>query len=267
MGVPNSAQSASDPSEIPDGATTFEGPRGGTYYVTTDDLVDEAVMQNMDEVMVQADDVLFDHAEQMAGASATEINQEARPEIEDTIRDFVTEELGMEHSGELDDRQLDQFNEAIAEATDNIMESIGLTEQDLHTMGIQTEPEPDPEFYSDDEKLRDDWEKRLERDEDPCWEGYTMVGTKENGDPRCVPEEEAENYDPDKSAGVDAETIKRDVWENLRTLYPDETLEEHDEYTDVEATDPELTEGVETEEEYDEMQEEIAAEIEDMVEF
>jgi len=24
--------------------------------------------------------------------------------------------------------------------------------------------------------------------EDPCWEGYTMVGTKPNGDPRCVPD-------------------------------------------------------------------------------
>jgi hypothetical protein len=27
-------------------------------------------------------------------------------------------------------------------------------------------------------------------DADPCWEGYTMVGTDENGDPRCVPSDE-----------------------------------------------------------------------------
>jgi len=26
--------------------------------------------------------------------------------------------------------------------------------------------------------------------EDPCWEGYTMVGTKPNGDPRCVPDDD-----------------------------------------------------------------------------
>lgn len=27
-------------------------------------------------------------------------------------------------------------------------------------------------------------------DADPCWEGHTMVGTDENGDPRCVPSDE-----------------------------------------------------------------------------
>ena len=27
-------------------------------------------------------------------------------------------------------------------------------------------------------------------DADPCWEGYTMVGTDENGDPRCVPDDD-----------------------------------------------------------------------------
>ena len=27
-------------------------------------------------------------------------------------------------------------------------------------------------------------------DEDPSWEGYTMVGTDENGDPRCVPDDD-----------------------------------------------------------------------------
>ena len=32
-------------------------------------------------------------------------------------------------------------------------------------------------------------------DEDPCWEGYTMVGTQENGDPRCVPEDEVPDAD------------------------------------------------------------------------
>jgi hypothetical protein len=31
--------------------------------------------------------------------------------------------------------------------------------------------------------------------EDPCWEGYTMVGTDENGDPRCVPSDEVPDAD------------------------------------------------------------------------
>lgn len=43
-----------------------------------------------------------------------------------------------------------------------------------------------------------------EDEEDPCWEGYTMVGKKtdENGNevPNCVPEEDAEDYDPNESA-------------------------------------------------------------------
>ena len=35
-------------------------------------------------------------------------------------------------------------------------------------------------------------------EEDPCWDGYTMVGTKmKNGEevPNCVPDDEVENYD------------------------------------------------------------------------
>ena len=50
-----------------------------------------------------------------------------------------------------------------------------------------------------DKGVRRDYQERMEKDEDPCWEGYTMVGTKENGDPRCVPDDEVEDYDPDKS--------------------------------------------------------------------
>jgi hypothetical protein len=49
-----------------------------------------------------------------------------------------------------------------------------------------------------DKGVRLDYETRLNKDEDPCWEGYTMVGTKDNGDPRCVPDDEVENYDADK---------------------------------------------------------------------
>ena len=33
-------------------------------------------------------------------------------------------------------------------------------------------------------------EASAKADEDPCWEGYTMVGTDENGDPRCVPDDD-----------------------------------------------------------------------------
>ena len=33
-------------------------------------------------------------------------------------------------------------------------------------------------------------EASAKADDDPCWEGYTMVGTDENGDPRCVPDDD-----------------------------------------------------------------------------
>lgn len=50
------------------------------------------------------------------------------------------------------------------------------------------------------QKLREEAEKNeaIKEGEDPCWDGYTMVGTKkgDNGEdvPDCVPEEDADNY-------------------------------------------------------------------------
>lgn len=40
---------------------------------------------------------------------------------------------------------------------------------------------------------RDVWKD----EEDPCWDGYTMVGLDENGDPRCVPDDEIDNVEFD----------------------------------------------------------------------
>ena len=56
----------------------------------------------------------------------------------------------------------------------------------------------------DDGGLHENWKQRVLNEEDPCWDGYTMVGKKtdENGNevPNCVPEEDAEDYDPNESA-------------------------------------------------------------------
>jgi hypothetical protein len=41
-------------------------------------------------------------------------------------------------------------------------------------------------------------EAKSAKQEDPCWDGYTMVGRKDNGDPNCVPDEDVDNYDPSK---------------------------------------------------------------------
>ena len=35
------------------------------------------------------------------------------------------------------------------------------------------------------------------KQEDPCWDGYTMVGTKPNGNPRCVPDDEIDDVEFD----------------------------------------------------------------------
>lgn len=50
--------------------------------------------------------------------------------------------------------------------------------------------------------LHDDWESRLTQQDDPCWEGYTMVGLQDNGTPRCVPEEDVDNYEPEADTGA-----------------------------------------------------------------
>lgn len=49
--------------------------------------------------------------------------------------------------------------------------------------------------------IREELEGMLS-EEDPCWDNYTMVGTKmQDGEevPNCVPEDEAENYEEGKS--------------------------------------------------------------------
>ncbi|UBF23447.1 portal protein [Halorubrum tailed virus 28] len=47
--------------------------------------------------------------------------------------------------------------------------------------------------------------------EDPCWDGYTMVGTDENGDPICVPDDEVPDArDETKPFGFDNEYANHD---------------------------------------------------------
>jgi hypothetical protein len=56
----------------------------------------------------------------------------------------------------------------------------------------------DPDEEEDDDEEKQEWKD----DENPCWDGYVMVGTKidENGNevPRCVPEEEVEESEKDR---------------------------------------------------------------------
>jgi hypothetical protein len=63
--------------------------------------------------------------------------------------------------------------------------------------------------------LREDWQLN---EDDPCWDGYTMVGMKqgEGGEevPNCVPEEDAEDYDPDESTSLDGDALLDSVLED-----------------------------------------------------
>jgi len=49
------------------------------------------------------------------------------------------------------------------------------------------------EAYNDE--ASDDTAEASAKAEDPCWDGYTMVGTDANGDPRCVPSDDVPDAD------------------------------------------------------------------------
>jgi len=86
------------------------------------------------------------------------------------------------HEGSHEDEQEDEMDEVVASVLDELN-----ADEDTSNSGI-----------------RENWKQRVLNEEDPCWEGYTMVGKKtdENGNevPNCVPEEDAEDYDPNESA-------------------------------------------------------------------
>jgi len=57
--------------------------------------------------------------------------------------------------------------------------------------------------------------------EDPCWDGYTMVGTKPNGDPRCVPDDDVDNYEGAESGISLAASAEVPMIDDAQILYPD----------------------------------------------
>ena len=78
--------------------------------------------------------------------------------------------------------------------------------------------------------------KQVQKDdfEDPCWEGYTMVGTKPNGDPRCVPDAdvpEATEQNADFRKGADEPLRNTSDWQ-MFDVQPDEIEALHDEIAD-----------------------------------
>lgn len=61
-----------------------------------------------------------------------------------------------------------------------------------------------------------------EEKEDPCWDGYEMVGTDEDGNPRCVPKEEAQEEED-----VEEDAEKEDL-DDMLYMLEDELGVEYD---------------------------------------
>ena len=109
-------------------------------------------------------------------------------------------------------------------AVEDVLRSLNGGEQGKYDFHEEDEV---PEEFKDDEEeeeemdevvasvLSDLEESRVNEDEDPCWDGYTMVGMKqgENGEevPNCVPEEDADNYDANESASLTGEKVMEAV--------------------------------------------------------
>jgi len=86
------------------------------------------------------------------------------------------------------------------------------------------------EAYMDDadaDSVTADTDTDAKEDEDPCWEGYTMVGTDENGDPNCVPSDEV----PD-ATGFENALVRSEEQLSKPTTFDDEVP---DDITDMSA--------------------------------
>jgi len=178
-----------DESQVPEGYQAMRDDAGDMYYVRTDDqFIDsgrettsydfdkqEEVTEGLtwnEHVMV----VDVDREEGMATLVDTEGSSEWEESLESVEAKLAQLEANRDHEW-MYELVAGEYPELSAE---DVMEMVH------DAAGV-------------DKGVRPDWEERLDKDEDPCWEGYTMVGLKDNGNPRCVPDDDVENYDADKS--------------------------------------------------------------------
>jgi hypothetical protein len=146
-----------------------------------------------------------------------ELNDDYEPsgrQQEDTSRGAVEDVLRSLNSGDTDGYGLNQEGDVPEELEDNQFEAED--EEDEEEMDEVVASVLD-ELNGDSEQqgLREDWQLN---EDDPCWKNYTMVGMKtdENGNevPNCVPDDEAENYDPDESASLSEDELLNTVLED-----------------------------------------------------
>jgi len=102
------------------------------------------------------------------------------------------EDDGDEDDDEQDAEQSEEIDFNDVEAIQELQKEIeGLKSKIESSEEVEKEDDEDEDDEEDDED-----EESYKEDDDPCWDGYTMIGTDDNGDPVCVEEDKsAEVYE------------------------------------------------------------------------
>lgn len=174
-----------DESQVPEAYTLQRDENGDSYYVRDDGQF----IDSDRETTAYKDYELREGLSWTEEVMVTEIDEETgMVEMTDTL-------TGSEWQEEVEDveAKLEVLESKDHEWLYDMVagEYASLEDEDVH--------EVLHEAAGIDKGVRLDWQERLDKDEDPCWDGYTMVGLKDNGNPRCVPDDDVENYDADKS--------------------------------------------------------------------
>ncbi len=200
-----------DPSEKVDHDTAFDQSQGAASFLNE---------QSNPFVTEEEDELPDEMKDQQFGSDDEE--EEDEEEMEEIDRGAVEDVLAKLN----DDYEPQGRNENEDRgAVEDVLRSLNHGEQgkyDFHEGDHAEEEEEEEEMdeivadvlsdLNEDEQINED-------EEDPCWDDYTMVGMKtdENGNevPNCVPDDEAENYDPDESASIDEDEVMEAVLEDL----------------------------------------------------
>lgn len=130
------------------GSAEGEESAGDSQQVPSSDEMFDVVQENRGEVVGQAEQVVEQYLDEMGRTEdAATINEYAEDEVQDVVRDFVSEQMGID-TGTLEGHDYDEFNERVAEVTNDIMGEIGVTEEDL-AYGYGG-PDDEPTSYPDD---------------------------------------------------------------------------------------------------------------------
>lgn len=236
-GVPDQARHLEPGEDPPEGAQTFDGPSGGTYFLPPGTDID--VQDDPPDVVQEA---------------GWEIEwEEAAAEDDDAVAEDLLEDAMVETG--VWDMALDEADGQPEAPADELAEVF------LDEMGVQRGTEVRNQMeYRLTEAMEEMQEQRGPEDEmPPSPEPYAM--SAKSGRRRVFVSDKTEVPE-----GVEAKTdeygrvyYQKQAWRDAGSLYPEDVEDEHDRDTDVETTEPEEAgEGVEGEEEYADLLEDLA---------